>query len=95
MYHSRKSENKVSCCQSAVEEVLEPEIHIMSVGVSSLFVLKTMSLVRVKHEFKFFAEVYEFVDQLHAILQVNVIIHYSMRGVRLSSIFLKKVPSIW
>ena len=79
MYHSRKSENKVPSCKSTVEEVLEPEIHIMSVGVSSLFVLKTMSLTRVKHEFKFFAEVYEFVDQLHAILHVNIIIHDPVR----------------
>lgn len=62
---------KSNPCKSAVEEVFEPEIHIMPVGVSSLFVLKTMSLVRVKHEFKFFAEVYEFVDQLHAVLIVK------------------------
>ncbi len=71
----------ISPCKSVVEEVPEPEIYIMPVGVSSLFVLKTMSLVRLKHEFKFLAEVYEFVDQLHAILQVNVIIHDPVRKV--------------
>ncbi len=51
----------------------------MSVGVSSLFAPITVSLVRVKHEFKFLAEVYELIDQLHAVLHMNVVIHYPVR----------------
>ena len=70
MYHNQKSEDKSRCfleyqsfcSESAVEEVLEPEIHKMSVGMLSLLSSVAVSLVGIGHEMECFAQVDEFID---------------------------------
>lgn len=58
--------------------MLEPEVNIMLVGVVSLLVPEAVPLVRIEHEFEFFSEVDELIDQLNGILHVNIVVHSSM-----------------
>lgn len=55
--------------------MFEPEIYIMTVGMFSFLVSEAMSLIGVEHELEFFSEVYELIDELYRVLQVNIIVH--------------------
>lgn len=50
----------------------------MTVRMLSFLVSETMSLIGVEHELEFFSEVYEFINELNSVLQVNIIIHCSV-----------------
>lgn len=51
----------------------------MTVRMLSFLVSEPMSLIGVEHELEFFPKVYEFIDELNRVLQVNIIIHCSVR----------------
>jgi len=55
--------------------MLEPEIREMPVGVLSLFSSVAVSLVGIGDELEWLALINEFIDELHRILHVDVIVH--------------------
>ena len=79
MYHIQKKEDKVSLSlDSAKEKVLEPKIERVLSRVDSLCSSKAVSLPRVWHESKFFAQIYELANELDRILHVNIVVHCSV-----------------